>query len=98
MSMINRPRIVSRQRLRQGRRRPDFPHVLDLCPRRRRVPGGLSLSRRDAEGTRRDRALRDARGLGATERHVRPGRPGRGQRALPPDELWLRGASGREDV
>src|SRR5207249_6359701 len=59
---------LRRQRLLQGRLGSDLPHLLDVRARRRRVPRHLSLSRRDAEGARRERAIPLARRLGETER------------------------------
>ena len=52
--------------------------------RRRRVLGHLPVSRCDAEGAARGRALPHACRLGAAEDLVRPGRHRGRQRALPP--------------
>ena len=48
---------VRRQRLLQGWRRPDLPYLFHLWAWRRRVPRDLPVSRRDAEGAGRGRAL-----------------------------------------
>ena len=62
---------VRRQRLPQGRRRPDLPHILHVPARRRGVPRHLPVPRCHAEGTDGERTLQHARGLGAAEKHLR---------------------------
>jgi len=74
---------LRRQRVHQGRRRPDLSLLFDLRTGWRRIPQRLPISRRDAEGAGRGRTLQDAGRLGAPEEHLRQGRPRRSQRALP---------------
>src|SRR6267378_2610905 len=86
-------RSFGRQRVLQGRRRTNLSHLFDLWSGRRRVPGHLQISRRNAERARRERTLSESGGLGAPAKHVRRWRNGGTERALPPAGLRLHGAS-----
>src|SRR5207247_2380188 len=86
-------RSLGRQRLLQNRRGRYLSHLFDLWPRRRRVSRSLPVSRRDAEGARRERAVPEPRRLGPAEEYVRQGWHGRSERTVPRAQLRLRHAS-----
>ena len=68
-----------------------FLHLFGLWPRRRAVSRRLRISRRGAEGAKRDRAVhRSLSQLGTTARHVRQGWHGRAHRPLSRRRLRLR--------